>query len=181
MAFAGIRDEKDIANLWAYLKQFGDGSKEAARETDAPERPRRRRRRRADEDVAMIKDLVVNLGGGETRDFAADYAISMAQAYGAHVVGVAFVYEPVIPGSLLGGIPTDLIEVQREENAKAAKDAVGRFRGSGPRPASVSAETPPARRQHRRRRPIRSAALRAASILPSSARRSASKASRKSC
>lgn len=28
MAFAGVRDEKDIANLWAFLKQFGeDGSK----------------------------------------------------------------------------------------------------------------------------------------------------------
>ncbi|MPZ39553.1 MAG: c-type cytochrome [Rhizobiales bacterium] len=24
MAFAGVRDEKDIANLWAYLKQFDD-------------------------------------------------------------------------------------------------------------------------------------------------------------
>ena len=24
MAFAGVRDEKDIANLWAYLKQFKD-------------------------------------------------------------------------------------------------------------------------------------------------------------
>ena len=22
MAFAGVRDEKDIANLWAFLKQF---------------------------------------------------------------------------------------------------------------------------------------------------------------
>jgi cytochrome c len=24
MAFAGVRDEKDIANLWAFLKQFGE-------------------------------------------------------------------------------------------------------------------------------------------------------------
>ena len=24
MAFAGIRDDKDIGNLWAYLKQFSD-------------------------------------------------------------------------------------------------------------------------------------------------------------
>jgi cytochrome c len=24
MAFAGVRDEKDIANLWAFLKQFDD-------------------------------------------------------------------------------------------------------------------------------------------------------------
>jgi cytochrome c len=28
MAFAGVRNETDIANLWAFLKQFGeDGSK----------------------------------------------------------------------------------------------------------------------------------------------------------
>jgi cytochrome c len=25
MAFAGIRDDKDIGSLWAYLKQFSDG------------------------------------------------------------------------------------------------------------------------------------------------------------
>ena len=24
MAFAGVRDEKDIANLWAFLKQFNE-------------------------------------------------------------------------------------------------------------------------------------------------------------
>ncbi|MPZ39552.1 MAG: universal stress protein [Rhizobiales bacterium] len=88
----------------------------------------------------MIKDLVVNLGGGATPDITADYAISVAKTYGAHIVGVSFVYEPVIPGSLLGGIPTDLIEVQREENAKAAKAAVAYFETAA-RNASVSAET----------------------------------------
>ena len=88
----------------------------------------------------MIKDLVVNLGGSGTTDATADYAISMGKAYGAHVVGVAFVYEPVIPGSLLGGIPTDLIEVQREENAKAAKTAVANFEAAA-KAAGVSAET----------------------------------------
>jgi nucleotide-binding universal stress UspA family protein len=87
----------------------------------------------------MIKDLVVNLSGDD-RDVAAEYAVSVAQAFGAHVVGVAFVYEPVIPGSLLGGIPTDLIEVQREENAKAARVAVDRFEAAT-RAAGVSAET----------------------------------------
>ncbi len=88
----------------------------------------------------MIKDLVVNLGGGGTPDAAASYAISMAKAYDAHVVGVAFVYEPVIPGSLLGGIPTDLIEVQREENAKAAEAAVAAFEAATGS-SGVSAET----------------------------------------
>lgn len=88
----------------------------------------------------MIKDLVVNLGGSTTPDTTADYAISVAKAYNAHIVGVAFVYEPVIPGSLLGGIPTDLIEVQREENAKAAKTAVAHFEAAA-RTAGVSIET----------------------------------------
>ena len=88
----------------------------------------------------MIKDVVVNLSGGETRDVAADYAISVAKSFGAHVVGVAFVYEPVIPGSLLGGIPTDLIEVQREENSKAAKGAVASFE-TATRAAGIQAET----------------------------------------
>jgi len=88
----------------------------------------------------MIKDLVVNLGGNGKADVAADYAISVAKAYGAHVVGVAFIYEPVIPGSLLGGIPTDLIEVQREENAKAAETAVAHFEAAASA-AGVSAET----------------------------------------
>jgi nucleotide-binding universal stress UspA family protein len=88
----------------------------------------------------MIKDLVVSLGGGATPEAAASYAISMAKAYDAHVVGVAFVFEPVIPGSLLGGIPTDLIEVQREENAKAAEAAVAAFQAAASS-AGVSAET----------------------------------------
>jgi nucleotide-binding universal stress UspA family protein len=88
----------------------------------------------------MIKDIVVNLVGGEAQDVASAYAVSVAQAFDAHVVGVAFIYEPVIPGSLLGGIPTDLIEVQREENAKAAKTAVELFEAAA-KTAGVSAET----------------------------------------
>src|SRR5579862_7133076 len=88
----------------------------------------------------MIKDLVVNLTGGAPQDFAADYAISIAKTFEAHIGGVGFVYEPVIPGSLLGGIPVDLIEAQREENAKTARAAVGRFEAAA-KTAGLSAET----------------------------------------
>jgi nucleotide-binding universal stress UspA family protein len=88
----------------------------------------------------MIKDVVVNLAGGPQEDAAASYAISMAKAFEAHVVGVGFIYEPVIPGSLLGGIPTDLIEAQREENTKAASAAIERFETAA-RDGGVSAET----------------------------------------
>jgi nucleotide-binding universal stress UspA family protein len=75
----------------------------------------------------MIKDLVVNLTGGHPQNFAADYAISLAQAFEAHLVGIGFIYEPIVPGSVLGGVPTDLIEIQREENSKTAKEAIARF------------------------------------------------------
>jgi len=88
----------------------------------------------------MIKDVVVNLTGGHPQDFASDYAISIGAVFGAHVAGIGFIYEPVIPGSMLGGIPTDLIEVQREENSKAAKEAIARFEAAA-KAANLSAET----------------------------------------
>jgi nucleotide-binding universal stress UspA family protein len=88
----------------------------------------------------MIKDLVVSLTGDTDQDFAADYAISIAALFTAHVGGVAFTYEPVIPGTLLGGIPTDLIEAQREENAKVARAALARFDAAAAK-AGVSADS----------------------------------------
>ena len=88
----------------------------------------------------MVKDVVVNLTGGHPQDFAADFAISLATSFSAHIAGVAFIYEPIIPGDMLGGIPTDLIEVQREENRKAAEAAVDRFEAAA-KAAALSAET----------------------------------------
>jgi nucleotide-binding universal stress UspA family protein len=88
----------------------------------------------------MLKDVVVNLSGATPQDFAADYAVSVAKTFGAQITGVAFVYEPVIPDTVMGGIPTDLIEIQREENTKAAKTAVDRFEAAA-KTAGVSAAT----------------------------------------
>jgi nucleotide-binding universal stress UspA family protein len=88
----------------------------------------------------MIKDLVVNLTGGQPQDFAADYAISVASTFGAHIGGVGFIFEPIIPGTVLGGVPTDLIDLQREENAKSAKAAIARFEQQT-KAAGVDAET----------------------------------------
>ena len=87
----------------------------------------------------MIKDLIVNLGLG-AKDPAGNYAISIAETFSAHVLGVAFSYEPVIPGSVMGGIPPEFIESQRAESDKAAKDAVARFQKAAEL-AGVSAET----------------------------------------
>ena len=88
----------------------------------------------------MLKDVVVSLSGRAPRDFAAEYAISIAATFGAHITGISFVYEPVIPDGTLGGIPADLIELQREENSKVANAAVSRFDASVKK-AGISAET----------------------------------------
>jgi len=74
----------------------------------------------------MIKDIIVNLGLGD-KDPAGKFAVSIAEAYDAHVLGVAFSYEPIIPGSVMGGIPPEFIESQRAESDKKAKAAVARF------------------------------------------------------
>jgi nucleotide-binding universal stress UspA family protein len=88
----------------------------------------------------MFKDVVVNISGRGTRDFAAEYATSIAATFGAHLAGISFLYEPVIPDGTLGGIPVDLIELQREENSKVANEAVSRFE-AGVKKAGISAET----------------------------------------
>ena len=36
----------------------------------------------------MIKDIVVNLSVGERASFAGDYAVSVAAAFDAHLVGI---------------------------------------------------------------------------------------------
>jgi nucleotide-binding universal stress UspA family protein len=88
----------------------------------------------------MFKDVVVNISGRGPRDFAAEYATSIAATFGAHLAGISFLYEPVIPDGTLGGIPVDLIELQREENSKVANEAVSRFE-AGVKKAGISAET----------------------------------------
>ena len=87
----------------------------------------------------MIKDMVVNLGLG-ARDPAGDFAISVAGAFGAHVLGVAFSFEPIIPGSVMGGIAPEFIESQRVESDKKARNAVTRFEQAAKR-AGVAAES----------------------------------------
>jgi nucleotide-binding universal stress UspA family protein len=75
----------------------------------------------------MLKDIVVNLTGGGPQDFAVNYAISVAGQFGAQLTGIAFVLDPVIPDAGLGGVSPSLIEMQRDENTKAAQGAVDRF------------------------------------------------------
>jgi nucleotide-binding universal stress UspA family protein len=88
----------------------------------------------------MIKDIIVSLSPGATRDLAGDYAVSIAETFGAHVAGIAFAYDPVLPASVMGGISADVFDVQRQENEKAAKAALALFE-TAVRRAGVSGES----------------------------------------
>ena len=75
----------------------------------------------------MLKDIVVNLTPGRSQDPAADYAISLASRFDAHLTGVAFALEPAIPASAMGGIAGGVIDNAIAEAERQAKDAIARF------------------------------------------------------
>ena len=45
----------------------------------------------------MIKDILVNLSYGTSQDGVSNYALSVAETFGAHVVGTAF-YPAIVGG-----------------------------------------------------------------------------------
>src|SRR5580704_11358270 len=75
----------------------------------------------------MIKDIIVNLSIAKAGGAVADYAVSVASALQAHLAGIAFIYDPIIPMSGAGYIPAEVIETQQADNEAAAKSAIGRF------------------------------------------------------
>jgi nucleotide-binding universal stress UspA family protein len=75
----------------------------------------------------MIKDLLVNLSVAPSRDVAGAYAVSLAESLGAHLAAVAFSYEPIIPLTIMGGVPASFIDEQRAQSDKDAASAIAAF------------------------------------------------------
>jgi nucleotide-binding universal stress UspA family protein len=80
----------------------------------------------------MIKDIVVNLSVSARASHAAEaYAVSLAGAFGAHLRGVAFIYDPttwlVYPMTSYGETPAEVTEALKREKAEMANDAAARF------------------------------------------------------
>jgi nucleotide-binding universal stress UspA family protein len=88
----------------------------------------------------MIKDIVVNLSVDPARDVAGNYAISLADAFGAHLAAVAFSYEPIIPPTIMGGVPASFIDEQRAHSDKEAGNAIAAFEAAAGR-AGISSES----------------------------------------
>jgi nucleotide-binding universal stress UspA family protein len=78
----------------------------------------------------MIKDVVTSLAIGGSRDVAADFALSVAGTFEAHLTGIAFTYEPLIPIADMSTIPSDVIDTLRFQSRNAAQSAVSRFNES---------------------------------------------------
>lgn len=89
----------------------------------------------------MIKDILFHLSTGAAPDVTTDYTVSVAEAFGAHLSGVAFVYEPLLPATLMGGgLPVDFIEAQRAAAEQAATRAKGKLDEVG-RISAISVES----------------------------------------
>jgi nucleotide-binding universal stress UspA family protein len=89
----------------------------------------------------MIKDILVSLPVRPTSsNAAADYAISVATGFDAHVAGLALTYEPYVPGSVFNGVAADIVASYRAQTEKAGKAAVAKFDAAAQR-AGVSAQS----------------------------------------
>jgi len=87
----------------------------------------------------MIKDIIVNLSVTKNDSTVGNYAVSVAAALQAHLTGIAFIYDPIVPISGTGYIPADVIESQRADNETAAEAAIKDFTAATDR-AGISAE-----------------------------------------
>jgi nucleotide-binding universal stress UspA family protein len=87
----------------------------------------------------MIKDIVVNLGVGGKASPAGDYAVSVAATFDAHLAGIAFLFDPIVPVSGAGYILAEVIETQERDNEAATKAALQRFTAASTR-TGVTAE-----------------------------------------
>jgi nucleotide-binding universal stress UspA family protein len=88
----------------------------------------------------MIKDIVVNLSVDRPADVAAAYAISVAEQFEAHLAAIAFAYEPIIPGTMYGGVPPEIIDAGLAESETTASAALKKFDADAER-AGISVES----------------------------------------
>jgi nucleotide-binding universal stress UspA family protein len=83
----------------------------------------------------MFKDVLVNLSVADRRDPVCDYAVSLANAFNAHLSGIAFAYDPAVP-AIAGGCEVMLpgwIEEERGKATERAKAAVAKFEAAARR------------------------------------------------
>ena len=76
----------------------------------------------------MLKDALVYLTANDHPDAGASFALSLASRFPVHLVGLSFAYDPVVPPSVFGAVPMELVALQKQESTRAAEAAVESFK-----------------------------------------------------
>ena len=76
--------------------------------------------------IMALKDIITLIDLKEPRH-ATKVALELAQKTDAHVTGLGLAFDPVIPGFISAPMPSDFLDVAREQSMDAAKDAVSSF------------------------------------------------------
>ncbi len=77
-----------------------------------------------------IRDIILHVDSQTETDAnqkRQDYAISMAQAFEAHLTGVAIALEPMLPPMVMGELPVSVLETQRQRLQAVAQHALDAF------------------------------------------------------
>src|SRR5215472_6247720 len=90
----------------------------------------------------MIKDIVLHLSTRTSHPGTLNYAVSVARAFGAHLAGVAFALDPIVPPAMGVGdaVPPAWIDEQRGQAKAAADAAIAAFEEAARRDG-ISAES----------------------------------------
>ena len=75
----------------------------------------------------MIRDILLEIAVSIGDDATPAYALGLARALDAHLVGVAFAYEMVPPAMLMDEVPLTWVEEFHREAEAAARAAAARF------------------------------------------------------
>jgi nucleotide-binding universal stress UspA family protein len=86
-----------------------------------------------DEGKDMVKDILVTLSVGSSSDVVGEFAITVASAFDAHLDGIAFAYQPVIPGTPFDGVIASTISTCRAESRKRAQTVHEAFEAAAKR------------------------------------------------
>ncbi len=87
----------------------------------------------------MIKDIILYLERDVSRDAVRDFAISTADTFAAHLVGISDAFTAIVPNYILPDFPADILADLLAERETAARGAIERFEAAAKR-SGVSAE-----------------------------------------
>jgi nucleotide-binding universal stress UspA family protein len=77
-----------------------------------------------------FKDILIHVDADKTMTARTRTAIELARRYDAHLTGVCFAADPVIPATLFGMVPPSLLETQHQAAAERANAAAAGFRAA---------------------------------------------------